>query len=150
MKYLTLIASGITLISSYTFAAEYKVNFNNKYSNETVTIFNLKDEPCPITHGPHCEIGPNQLKTLPVDLGTSNTTAAFVMSTVAMKGTLYMVHMKEPLPKNISFTHSYKEGHNYINILYDGKIHGSAKNEFRELPKNTKKNHAFSLTSTKK
>jgi hypothetical protein len=132
MKHLTIIASGITLISSYSFAMQYKPNFNNNLSNETIRIFDIEGrEPCTLgNENPKCSIGPKETKALPITAYPTGT--AVVITTRTMAGTSYMLQMKKPLPKNINFTHSTKP--NWIDVLYDGKPYASFENKHRDWP----------------
>ena len=65
MKHLTIIAGVITSISSYSLAMQYKPNFNNNLSNDTIIIFDIEGrEPCIVDiTNPLCSIGPKKNKS---------------------------------------------------------------------------------------
>ena len=132
MKHLTIIAGVITSISSYSLAMQYKPNFNNNLSNDTIIIFDIEGrEPCIVDiTNPLCSIGPKKTKALPI---TAYQTGTAVVVTTKTARTSYMLEMKKPLPNNINFTHSSKKP-NWIDVLYDGKHYASFENKHRDWP----------------
>ena len=129
MKHLSIIASGITLISSYSFTAEYNATINNNLPKDTIKIFSVKGHPCTLDNP--CVVPPNTIKKIPVDI--YKTQAIMVITTTSMKGADYMIEMPKPLPQNINFTQNYEQGHNYLTIFGDGKFIAKMLNEPRNF-----------------
>lgn len=131
MKHLIIIASGIALISSYSFAAEHNATMHSNLANDTIKIFSTKGRPCEANKP--CLLHPQETKTIPIDIAESQ--ASMGLTTTSMQETIYTINLKRPLPKNIDFTLTRTQGHNYLIMLGDGKIIAKMKNEPQHLPK---------------